>query len=233
MGSFLKVAFVGSHGVGKTTLVESLKRTLNLGPSNVVEETATKVFELSKTDPSVRINQDSNMEGQLHIMGLQIQDENEKTEVLKKLKSENPYSSLLLCDRAVLDAVVYTNKRLQKGERYIWGKNLAYYLFDWVVDSISPYNLIFYIPISFPLTSSDVRPLDIEFQEEIDAAMQELYVGHVLNERSVKSGMSRLIWKTIVLSGPIERRLALAKSHIDELLTKKNAIAKSEDYSFG
>jgi hypothetical protein len=222
MNKVIKVAFVGSHGVGKTTLIKGLKEALDLNSVNIIRESATRVHELAKTDPALRINQDATLEAQMYILGLQLEEENAKMLALNSGACDgNKYANVLLCDRSVFDALAYTHYRITRGDKYQWASKLPKCLAQWVCSSINnSYDLIFYIPISFPLVADDVRPADNKFQEDIDALMQELFLQNSLN--FVHMGeMARHIDRTVILSGTVDRRVAIAKKYIDETLEKK------------
>ncbi len=211
MRQITKIAFVGSHGVGKTTLLSALKEALSLEEENIVEETATKVFELGKDNPALQINQGATLEAQLHIIGMQLEDEDIRSAYLKEVGIGRP---LLVCDRSVLDAVVYTYHRIHGREGYPWAKTLPTHLFDWAVSSINTkYDKIFYLPIEFPLTTNEVRPGNTEFQECIDFLMQDILIGHRLGAHIVD--MERICNKVIILSGSPERRLRIVRQHLN------------------
>lgn len=228
----LKIAFVGSHGVGKTTVVDQVAKELKLGAGNVIRETASRVFEMGKTNPALKINQGATLEAQLHIIGIQIQEEMDKYAKLRDLTAEetaeNKYSGVLLCDRTPFDAVVYTHYRVRVDDTYPWAGNFAKHLYEWASEAIlHPYDLVFYIPISFPLMSNDVRPADLDFQEAIDVLMQDVYLQHKLDGRALS--LDAIIKKTAVLSGSLDRRAAVVKAKIDELMKEedRDALARS------
>lgn len=210
-GIIKKIAFVGSHGVGKTTLLNDLKEALKLGENNLVEETATKVFEMGKDNPALRINQGATLEAQLHIIGLQLEDEVDKKKAMVMSKeNEKP---LLVCDRSSLDAVVYTYHRICSRPGYEWGKELPLHLLNWVVDKTKvPYDYIFYLPIEFELETSDVRPGDIEFQERIDELMQGLFIGSRLGSTPVD--ISPICKNLVIVSGSRERRVKTVSKYL-------------------
>lgn len=223
MNDISKIAFVGTHGVGKTTLVEELRKALDLNENNVVEETAARVFKMGETDPALRINQEATLEAQLKIIGMQIEEERQKEENLRASNDVSVLRKLLLCDRTAFDAVVYTHARTFRGAKYAYARNIAPYLFDWVAKSISEYDLVFYLPISFPLAANDVRPGDEAFQEEIDAYMQDLFIRHKLAGQDVSTIRSK-IRDLEILSGSVSRRIAIAKRKILEVVRKPKVL---------
>lgn len=210
-GVIKKIAFVGSHGVGKTTLLNDLKDTLKLRDTNLVEETATKVFQMGKDNPALQINQGATLEAQLHIIGLQLEDEVDKKRAM--VMSKDDEKPLLVCDRSSLDAVVYTYHRITSRPGYEWGEDLPLHLLNWVVDKTRvPYDYIFYLPIEFPLETSEVRPGDIEFQERIDELMQGLFIRGRLGNTHVD--ISSICRDVVIVSGSRERRVKTVSKYL-------------------
>jgi len=218
MKSTKKIAFVGTHGVGKTTLINELaeSRTARGGEAlSIVRETAARVFEMGKTNPALVINQGATLEAQLHIIGLQIQDELEQERNI--VKSPEP-RKLILCDRTLLDAVIYTHHRIFRDrDSYPWAKMLPWHLYEWVCSAISePYDIVFYLPIAFPLKATDIRPGDIEFQEKIDDLMQSMFIGKTFSGAPLDN-FKMIARKVVVLAGELPDRVSKANKYIDAL----------------
>jgi energy-coupling factor transporter ATP-binding protein EcfA2 len=234
MSKFLKIAFVGSHGVGKTTLVEELKQVLKLTSDQVVEETAARVFELGKTDPALQINQGSTLEAQLKIIGMQIEEENSKAAKLSE-GSENQYlvehdplkySKLLLCDRTAFDALAYTYARAYRDGKYDWARSLCTHLYNWILTTLRhKYDLVFYLPVSFPIQKTDVRPDDLDFQEEMDVIIQEMFLRCLLGGKALSEGT--MTKQLLVLSGPVEKRIARAIKAIDATMSERPQLVRT------
>ena len=223
MTKLLKIAFVGSHGVGKTTLLEKLREYEDINKmfasTHYVEETAAKVFEMGKTNPALVINQGATLEAQLHIIGLQMQDEDKQLGSMPNVSNDQPLLSLMICDRTILDAVVYTYSRIFSDGTYPWAKDLPDNLYNWVCKSNRhPYDIVFYLPISFPLQTTEIRPGDLEFQERIDDLMQGVFIQHMLG-RTPLNNFDSICKKVVVLSGPIEDRVTRVVRHIKTAVT--------------
>jgi hypothetical protein len=222
MKSVKKVAFVGTHGVGKTTLINEIRANRadrQDEDMRIVSETAARVFEMGKHNPALVINQGATLEAQLHIIGLQIQDEKEKE---KSISESNRSKRIVLCDRTLLDAVIYTYHRIvREPSTYPWARLLPRYLYEWVSSAISrPYDIVFYLPIAFPLKATDIRPGDIEFQERIDDLMQGMFIGKTFDGGPLDD-FNQLAKKVIVLSGELPDRVTKANRYIDALFASE------------
>lgn len=91
----IKIAFAGTHGTGKTTLMLELAFHLKKNGYNVhlVSETAREC--------PLPINEESTVESQLWIFG----------EMLKREQEAVKYSKdFILCDRTLLDTLAYTKR---------------------------------------------------------------------------------------------------------------------------
>jgi thymidylate kinase len=174
---FVKIAISGSHGVGKTTLVNALFKRLSIPKKNLVTEWASKVFAMSKDDPALRINQDATLEGQIWILGKQLEEEHKlEMELMAQQSRDFSGPQIILCDRSCYDSIIYTYLRLHRDKRYEWAR--PYFcdmLTNWANKQIHPYDVIFYTPIEFALEGSDVRPADRDFQREVDILMQRIF----------------------------------------------------------
>lgn len=208
-----KIAFAGTHGVGKTTIIKTLAEKLNLKDVNIIQETAPKVFEMGKTNPALAINQGATLEGQLHIIGMQIEQENRQC---AQIAEDDSTQKILLCDRTAFDAVAYTHARTFRDDKYPWARNLSKFLYQWVIESLNEsYDVVFYIPITFPLVSNEVRPADPAFQEEIDELMQDIFIRHKLSDMTL-TDLARVIKHTEILSGSVDRRVSIVEKTLEK-----------------
>jgi nicotinamide riboside kinase len=137
-----KVAFIGTHGVGKTTLCYGLaarlkKRDISL---EVVHEVARRC--------PLPINKDTSVASQSWILHTQIAEE---------LTAEARYP-VVICDRSALDNYVYL--LIAAGPQ----RALDTLVNRWM-DS---YDLLFHIPIVSALSADGVRATDPSFQRAVD-----------------------------------------------------------------
>ena len=137
-----KIAFIGTHGVGKTTLCYGLaarlkKRDISL---EVVHEVARRC--------PLPINRETSVASQSWILHTQIAEE---------LTAEARYP-LVICDRSALDNYVYL--LIAAGPQQTLNT-----LVDRWMDS---YDLLFHVPIVSAPSADGVRATDPTFQRAVD-----------------------------------------------------------------
>lgn len=144
----LKIAFVGTHGVGKTTLcfdlASQLKR-LDLGVE-IVKEVARRC--------PLPINEDTTLDAQAWILHTQIAEE---------LEAAARYEAVI-CDRSVLDNYAYLVARVGRRDD----------LDDLVGSWIRGYNALFKVPVLGAPSFDGMRAVSPTFQLEIDATIDRL-----------------------------------------------------------
>ena len=137
-----KLAFIGSHWVGKTTLCYGLAARLKARDIHL-----EMVREVARRCP-LPINQDTNLPAQSWILHTQIAEE---------LAAQSEYD-VVLCDRSVLDNYVYL--------LYATGKQDG---LEPLVDHwMSTYDLLVHVPIVHDPSADGVRATDPAFQTAID-----------------------------------------------------------------
>ncbi|MEO7367752.1 MAG: ATP-binding protein [Gemmatimonadaceae bacterium] len=144
----LKIAFVGTHGVGKTTLcfdlAAQLKR-LDLG--------VELVKEVVRRCP-LPINEQTTADAQAWILHMQIAEE---------LAAAASYE-VVICDRSVLDNYAYLVKPMGRRPEM-----------DALVDSwIRTYNALFRVPVIDAPSFDGTRAVSQSFQVEIDETIDDL-----------------------------------------------------------
>jgi thymidylate kinase len=162
----LKMAFVGTHGVGKTTLcfdlASQLKR-LDLGVE-IVKEVARRC--------PLPINEDTTLDAQAWILHTQIAEE---------LEAAARYEAVI-CDRSVLDNYAYLVARV--GRR----ADLDQLVASW----ISGYDFLFKVPVlsapSFDGMRAVSRTFQLEIDETIDRLLQEFNVPIVVLDAGAREG---------------------------------------------
>jgi len=138
----MKIAFIGSHGVGKTTLSYDLAAQLKRRSANV-----DIVKEVARLSP-LPINQRTSLDAQLWIL---------MTQIAEEIRSAS-HHDIVVCDRSVLDNYAYLARacgRQPEIERF-----LEYWL--------TTYDLLFKVPIIGAASPDGVRDVDEEFVRSID-----------------------------------------------------------------
>ena len=139
----MKLAFIGSHGVGKTTLCYELASVLKRQGVHV-----DLVKEVARLSP-LPINRKTSLESQTWILTTQIAEE---------IRSASQHQ-VVVCDRSVLDNYAYLV--------FACGKQPAYerFVFHWM----TTYDLLFKVPLGGEVAQADgVRDTDEFFVKSID-----------------------------------------------------------------
>lgn len=144
----MKIAFIGSHGVGKTTLCYDLAARLKRQDRSV-----DLVKEVARRCP-LPINRDTTLPAQAWILHTQIADE-----IAAAAQNE-----VVICDRSVLDNYAYLVNRAGRLPAYdalvrVW---------------IATYDALFKVPIVDPPTFDGQRDVSQTFQREIDGLIDRL-----------------------------------------------------------
>ena len=142
----LKIAFIGSHGVGKTTLCYGLAARLKARDVSV-----EVVREVARRCP-LPINQETGVAAQSWILHSQIAEE---------LAAESSYP-VVICDRSVLDNYVYL--LLASGRQAALENLLDHWL--------RTYDLLVYIPVIEHPAADGVRATDPAFQNAVDERLR-------------------------------------------------------------
>lgn len=144
----MKIAFVGSHGVGKTTLCFELSAQLKKRGINV-----DMVKEVARASP-LPVNRKTSREAQLWIL---------TTQVAEEIKA-SAHSDVVVCDRAALDNYAYFFLAC--------GRDLAVerFVFMWM----KTYDLLIRVPVVEQIQDDGFRDTDVVFVREIDRKVSAL-----------------------------------------------------------
>ena len=144
----MKIAFIGTHGVGKTTLCYDLAAALKKLDLNVdiVKEVAR--------DCPLPINKETGLWSESWILHMQI---------AREIESCYRYP-LVICDRSVLDNYAYL----------VYQAGTVAHLEGLVKHWMSTYDLLFKVPILAPPRSDGVRDTDSGFQAGVDEVLDHL-----------------------------------------------------------
>lgn len=186
----MKIAFIGSHSTGKTTILNELKKIYPY--KNYISE---MVRELKKKY-KITINEQTTMKNQLVFFN----------ECLKILLLEKEFIS----DRSILDVYAYTeyiylrdqydiinNKfKVNNNDKYI-----IEYMVSCIIKYMKLYDKIFYFPIEFNLVKDDIRSNNEKYRLEIDQIINDC-----LKEFKISF---------IIVKGSIEERIKIIKKELN------------------
>src|SRR5512135_1064249 len=144
----MKLAFIGTHGVGKTTLCYDLAAVLKRQGINV-----DMVKEVARLSP-LPINRKTSLDAQTWIL---------TTQVAEEIRSSSQHE-VVVCDRSVLDNYAYLSfacGRQKAIERFMdyWMKT---------------YDLLFKVPLAGQAQADGVRDTDEFFMRAIDQLVDAL-----------------------------------------------------------
>lgn len=145
----MKVAFIGTHGVGKTTLAYGLAMRLKELGANVgfLEEVARRC--------PLTINEETSLEAQTWIL---------METIRREIELDNVYTEIV-CDRSVIDNYCYLEFGLRRQPA----------LFDLACYWAATYDLLFKVPIRSEYLQGDgTRSTDLAFQRAIDETLDDL-----------------------------------------------------------
>ncbi len=144
----LKVAFIGTHGVGKTTLCYDLAARLKR-----LDFTVDFVKEVARECP-LPINQETTLDAQAWIL---------HTQIAREIAAADKYRAVI-CDRSVLDNYAYLVHQVGRVD------SLEPEIARW----LKTYTRLVKVPIWEPPSFDGTRDLSESFQTEIDDMIDEL-----------------------------------------------------------
>jgi len=177
---FLKIAFIGSHGVGKTTLCSSVHARLkqqNIA-SFMIDEIA------SDLPKGFEVNEKTDFESQFYILLKQME---------RELIQTKKHYRVLCCDRSVVDSLAYSHnamktlKKIEPHEIDFMEHFVKYWL--------KTYDYLFLVESFADIIEDDsYRSTDVEFRDKIHKIILE-YIDSMKIAKKVHS-----------ISGTIEER---------------------------
>lgn len=169
----MKIAFIGSHGVGKTTLCYELAACLKR-----LDLSVDLVKEVARRCP-LPINRDTTQDAQQWILHTQIAEE----------LALAPAYDIIVCDRAVLDNYAYlVNAAGRKPE-------LEALVRRWM----ATYHLLVKVPIIAPPRYDGTRDVAPGFQAAVDRLIDMLLKEYELPYLSLPAG-DRSVWIARVMA---------------------------------
>lgn len=175
-----KIAFVGTHGVGKTILTFSVASRLRQ-----LDVDADVAYENSRRSP-FPINEATTLDGQMWILATQWKEELEASLRCK----------VVVCDRAVLDNYAYLVRACGRQA------DLEPFLRRWM----TTYDILFHVPIvGEEIVEDSLRATAPRFQREIDGLVEELIRDFDVTPRLVRLPTDRDRHVALVLTSLAER----------------------------
>ncbi len=181
----MKLAFIGSHGVGKTTLCYDVAALLKRRDIHV-----DIVKEVARLSP-LPINRKTSRDAQTWIL---------TTQVAEEIRSA-AHHQVVVCDRSVLDNYAYMVLACgrQKGiERFVdyWMKS---------------YDLLFKVPLSGPGRDDGFRDTDQFFMrsidELVDSLLAEKKIAHHVLPQGARDTWVEVVRDVVLASPELHRKL--------------------------
>lgn len=183
----MRIVFSGTHGTGKTTLLNFLKEKTNLKNIFLFIDEVTRTLQ---KEEGIKINENGDDESQIKLAL-------KHYEILKKEKN-------VIMDRCLLDVMCYTKYLYLSGRC----SEEALIFVETLFKSVK-YDLIFYIEPEFNLVEDGVRSVNTEFRDEIKDIFRHyikyfnidvIKVGGSVDERIklVKKEINNYLLKTLL-----------------------------------
>jgi thymidylate kinase len=160
----LKIALIGTHGVGKTTLAYEICSLLKKADHNV-----ELVTEVARRSP-FPVNEATTLESQLWILHVQIASELDAA----------AHAPHVICDRSALDNYCYLVNKFGRQQQ----------LEQWLAWWMNSYSLLIGVPpLADGIQPDGFRSENLEFQQRIHDRLEEL-----LEEPPFQKLHDRVLW---------------------------------------
>ncbi|WP_299281753.1 ATP-binding protein [uncultured Tateyamaria sp.] len=183
----MKLALSGAHGTGKTTLVESVKKTL----------AATHKIEICREVPRVigDIADDREFFRRGHNTLLR-----QCTIFLYQVIEDHMVESsaeVVISDRTMVDHLAYTEVLFPEFKETTEYKVVSRAVGVW----LQTYDQVVKVPIEFTVEDDGTREADLAFQRSVDEKIDELYLGFGVKPSSVTGSVSERTDQVVGLIG--------------------------------
>ena len=179
----MKIAFIGSHGVGKTTLCYELASVLKREGVQV-----DMVKEVARLSP-LPINRKTSLDAQTWIL---------MTQVAEEIRSR-AYNEVVVCDRSALDNYAYM--ALACGRQRPFERFVAHWM--------KSYDLLFKVPILGTASADGIRDTDEFFMRSIDQLVDkllaEMKIPHEVLPADGRNGWSERVREVVVKRPELQR----------------------------
>lgn len=187
--SHLIVTLSGSQGVGKTTLLNEMKKDPRFKDFVFVDEIVRTLM-----NKGFKINEEGDENTQLAVMA-------------EHLKNSNLHQSAVL-DRCAIDGMAYTIYLHRRGKISDDTLNTVYGIFD---ECIKKYDVMFYIDPEFDIVPDGVRATSYEFRDEVTSIFNEIIKSKCLNVIRLSGSVNNRLETIICTLGD-----TYARKHTDE-----------------
>lgn len=151
----MKIAIIGTHGIGKTTLAYMLAAKAQKKGYSV-----SVIQEVARMSP-FPLNDDFTVDSAQWIITSQIN---------RELNAKASKVNCLICDRSAYDPICYLDAGSHQNDSY---EKIRLYAEEW----LKTYDkILFVIPDGVKLSDDGFRSLDAEFQNKVHEEFQKLYI---------------------------------------------------------
>ena len=158
MHSKTKIAVVGSHGVGKTTLIEEIlnRKLFTYDHIHGIPRTIiSKGFPMGKS---------STVDAYVNYIAAQFKAER------AAMDSEN---SVLISDRTTLDATAYARVNALLPRPYVPDYFVEMLHEVWLKEALL-YDIVVFVPVEFPMKSDGIRDEDEKYRTDVGMEIEQL-----------------------------------------------------------
>lgn len=188
----MRIAIVGAHGVGKTTLGQYIAKTLECSEKIVFNTNIARSL-IAKGYP---LNKDATTESYIQYIIAQLSAE-----------QSAEFCDFFVSDRTLLDPLAYATVN-DKYERSLVPKSIIDMLLHiWLLEQ-KQYDFYVLVPIEFPMPKDNIRPQDEHYRKMIEEQMIMYLQKYNINYVCVR--------------GTIEERYAAVSAAISKYQQKTN-----------
>lgn len=166
----MKIAVVGAHGTGKTTLCREIAQSLDC---HYIPDVVAEAFRLG-----FDINEETPPESQFWILSKQLE-----------LERNTPMPWVM--EKSLWDNLVY-------GSFSIKDKKVLSVIEKLVRDN-AKYDTVFYLPVEFSLVDDGLRSLNVDFQKFVDTRLLEYMHKHNIQYHTLSGSISERLERALAI----------------------------------
>ncbi|GIF02769.1 AAA family ATPase [Actinoplanes siamensis] len=176
----LRMAVMGAHGTGKTTLVSQLSKILQKPVVTVQGIPRQLIREGYKFGDNL----------ELDAVAAYFTEQRRREVDGQRLRA-----ATLLTERTLLDAVAYERANRSMFGRGCFSADLSAFMTRVAFDHLNTFDLVAYCPILFPLEDDGIRGGSEEYQRSVDRELRSLLASESIDV------------PTTVVTGPVQQRV--------------------------